>query len=78
MRVTVIPILIDGPKKLERKTAGSGNQRENLNHPDYSIVDVGQNTQKSPGELRSMLSLRIQWNATSCRSQTSQGTIIII
>ena len=34
------------------KGAGSiGNQRMNRDHPNYSIVKIGQNTQKSPGDL---------------------------
>ena len=28
------------------------NQRTSGGHPDYSIIKIGQNTEKSPGDLR--------------------------
>ena len=33
-------------------TGRTGNQRINQDHPDYSIMKIGQNTKKSPGDLR--------------------------
>ena len=41
-----------GPKKLGRKIWGSGNQRKNQDHPNYRIIKIGQNTGKSPDNLR--------------------------
>ena len=32
-------------------TGRLGNKRSG-NHPDYSIIKIGQNTEKSPGDLR--------------------------
>ena len=40
---------------LHRVGNGDGrfrNQRMNTDHADYSIVKIGQNTEKSPGDLR--------------------------
>ena len=34
------------------RTGGLGNCRTNGDHPNYSIVEIGQNTKKSPGDLR--------------------------
>ena len=31
---------------------GLGNKRTNRDHPNYDIVKIGQNTDKSPGDLR--------------------------
>ena len=31
---------------------GLGIKRTNWHHPNYSIVEIGQNTKKSPGDLR--------------------------
>ena len=31
---------------------GLGNKRTNRGHPDYFIIENGQNTEKSPGDLR--------------------------
>ena len=33
-------------------TGGLGNNRTCGDHPNYSIVEIGQNTEKSPGDLR--------------------------
>ena len=31
---------------------GQGNKRTSVDHPNYSIVEIGQNTEKIPGELK--------------------------
>ena len=33
-------------------TEGLGNKRTSVDHPNYSMVEIGQNTKKSPRELR--------------------------
>ena len=33
-------------------TAGLGNKRTSGNPPNYNIIENGQNTEKSPGDLR--------------------------
>ena len=45
MKVTVIGIL-------GTVTGGFGNKRKSGDHPNYSIIKIGQNTEKSPGDLR--------------------------
>ena len=56
MKVTVIPIVISAPgtipKRIGKGTGGVGNKRMSGNDPDDSIIDNGQNTEKSPGDLR--------------------------
>ena len=37
---------------LGKKNEGTQNQRENQDYTDQSIIDIGENTQKSPGDLR--------------------------
>ena len=37
-----------------------GNQRTRGNHPDYSIINIGEDTEKSPGDLRDLLSITLQ------------------
>ena len=39
-------------QKISTGTVGLGNKRMNGDHPNYSIVGIGQNTKKSPGNLR--------------------------
>ena len=42
----IIIIIIIG-----KRTGGLGNKRSNGDHPNYSIVEIGQNTEKCPGDL---------------------------
>ena len=52
--MTVIPIVI-GVLGTVSQGFGKGTgivERMNQDHPDYSIVEIGQNTEKSPGDLR--------------------------
>ena len=56
MQVTVIPIVIGAlatiPKSLGKRVGRVGNQRISQDHPNYSIVEICQDTEKSPGDLR--------------------------
>ena len=60
MKVIAIPIVIAALsiviKGLVQGLKDNGNERTNEDHPNYSIVEISQNT-KSPGDL---LSLRLQ------------------
>ena len=40
------------PKDSAKGTRRIGNQRKNCDYPDHSIVEIGQNSQKKPGDLR--------------------------
>ena len=48
MKMTVIPLVIDAlgtiPKRNGKGTGRLGNKRTNGDHPDYSIIKIGQNT----------------------------------
>ena len=37
------------------RTGGLGNKRTSGDNPNYSIVEIGQNTEKSPGDLRRLV-----------------------
>ena len=50
MKVTIIPIVIDA--LTEGFVQGLGNKTTCWDHPNYGIVETGQNTEKSPGDLR--------------------------
>ena len=39
-------------QKFDRGTGGLGNKRMSGDHPNYSNVEISQNTEKSPGDLR--------------------------
>ena len=52
MKVKIIPIVIGAFGTVTIKyTGGSGSWRTSGEHPNYSIVENGQNTEKSPGDL---------------------------
>ena len=58
MRVTMIPI-VNGelktiPKGLQMGTKRVENQTTNQGHPNYSISEIGQDTEKSHGDLRKL------------------------
>ena len=42
----------NGPQRLKKETGRVGNRRTNREHLNPSIVKIGQNTEKSPGDLR--------------------------
>ena len=56
MKVTVMLIVIGAletiPKGLVKRAGRLGNERTSGDHPDCSIIKIGQNTEKSPGVLR--------------------------
>ena len=39
------------PQRIGTGTGEFGNKRTSGNHPNYSIVEIGQNTKKSPGDF---------------------------
>ena len=47
--MTVMPIVI-GP--FGKRTGRFGNKEVSGDHPDFSVIKIGQNTEKSPGDLR--------------------------
>ena len=51
MNVAIIPIVICAHQRIIRGTSGLGNKRKIGDHPNYCIIDIGQNTEKSPGDL---------------------------
>ena len=42
----------DNPQSIGKGTGRLGNQRTSGEHPNYSIIKIGQNTEKSSGDLR--------------------------
>ena len=62
MKVTVIPIVIGVLGTVTKGTEGLGNKRTNGDHPNYFILQIGQNTEKSPGGLEEIF----------CRSKSSE------
>ena len=56
MKVTIIPIVIRAfgtiTKGLLNGLGGLGSWRTSGDHPNYSIIENGQNTEKSPVDLR--------------------------
>ena len=35
-----------------KRTGGLGNKKTSGDHPNYSIVEIGQNTENCPGDLK--------------------------
>ena len=49
---------LNGPQLFEKVTERVRNRRTNRDYPDYSIVEIGQNIEKSPGDMRTQTSLK--------------------
>ena len=52
MKVTIIPIVIGAFGTVTKETGRLGSWRTSGDHPNYYIIENGQNTEKSPGDLR--------------------------
>ena len=56
MKTTMISIVIGAlgtfTLKIDTGTGGFRNKRTSGDHPNYSIIKIGQNTEKSPGDLK--------------------------
>ena len=50
MRMAMMPVVIV-PQRLGRKTRGIENQKKNEDYPEDSIFEIGQKTQKRPGDM---------------------------
>ena len=42
----------NGSRRLGKETGRVWNRVTNKDYPDYNIITIGQNTEKSPGDLR--------------------------
>ena len=56
MKGTFIPIIIGTlgtvTKGDDKRTGGLGNKRTSGDHPNYCIIEIAQNTEKSPRDLK--------------------------
>ena len=59
-------------QRINKETGGLGNKRTtNGDHPNYCIIEIVQNTEKSPGDLKKLA-------VTQTAGKNSQGVTIII
>ena len=52
MKMKVIPVVIGALGKSLKETGGLGYTRTSGDQPNYRIIKISQNTEKSPGDLR--------------------------
>ena len=52
MKVTIVIGALGSYRRIIKGTGGLGNKRTSGDHPNYCIIETGQNTKKSPGDLR--------------------------
>ena len=45
-------------QRINKETGGLGNKRTCGDHPNYYNIEIGQNTEKSPGDLRRLVVTR--------------------
>ena len=63
------PTRAEGSGKYNKGTGGLGNKKTRGDHPNDSIIKIGQNTKKSPGDLRL---LSVTQTPTKARVKNSQ------
>ena len=56
MKVTVIPIVVGAlvTKRFGKRTRGLGNNGTGGDYPNYRNIEIGQNTETSPRDLRTL------------------------
>ena len=47
----VADVFSNGPQRIGKSTVQICKQRKNQDHSNYCIIKIGQNTEKSPGDL---------------------------
>ena len=52
MILTVFGALRTLPREIRKVAERIGNRSTYRDHPNYSIINIGQNTKKSPGDLK--------------------------
>ena len=74
MKVTFIPIVIGAlasHQRISTRTRGLRNKRTSGDHPNYCIIEIGQNTEKIPG-LEAIVVIQ---TPASADGKNSQGVI---
>ena len=69
MKVRFIPIVIGAlgtvTKGLGKRTWGLENKRISGDHQNYCIIQIGQNTEKSPGDLKRRAVTVSEWSSAN-------------
>ena len=70
----------NNPKRLTKGTGRLRNQRIRGDHPNYCVVEIGQNTEKSSGDLRRLTVTQtpVERRSANAGVENPQGVLIII
>ena len=52
--IIIIMIIWNNPQRIDKGTRRLRNQRTSRDYLDYSIIKIGQNTERSPGDLEGL------------------------
>ena len=67
--MTVIPFVFSAlgtyTRKFREGTERYRIKRKSGDHPDYSIIKIGQNTEMCPGDWRYLVSPKLKWKPIS-------------
>ena len=58
--MTIITILIGALGTVTKESGGIGNKKTSGDYPNYSTIEIGQNTEKSSGDLRRLAVTQLQ------------------
>ena len=74
MQATMIPHIIDAlgtvPQRIGKGIGMVGNKSKNREHLDFCIIEMGKNTEKSPGDLRRLILSDFRESPTAKRKRT--------
>ena len=78
--IIVIGALSTVTKRIDTRTGGLGNNRMSGAKPNYCIVETGQNTEKSPGDLRrlAVTTTPVRKYLLTLVGKTRKGVMLII
>ena len=67
-------------ERIGKMTRGIGNKKASVDHPDYSVVEIGQNTEKSTADLMRLVVTQtpVKYHLLILMWKTSRSNIIII
>ena len=76
--MTIIPIVIGAFGTVIKRTGGLGSWQTSGDHPNYSIIKNGQNTEKNPGDLRRRVITQTPVKPNVNVKKTLMGNYIIV
>ena len=70
MKVTVTPIVVGALGTVTKGLVQVLKNGTSGDHPTYCIIDIGQNTEKSPGDFRRLVVIPVKYHQLTLMGKT--------